>query len=129
MIEIFLILFSILFLILFIFIVYYVFFKEPYENTESVNVINPFYLENFEGEIEITDSLISNKINSNFQNFGIYFTDSIEECSICLEPLNQSKIINLGCLHKFHVNCLVSWWQIQNKDTACPICRTKHFLV
>ena len=128
MIELFIILFSIIISGTLFFIIYYLFCKPTNRNVLPINVINPLYLQNPQLETELTNELILNKINSNFHNFSIYHTNSNEECIICLEPLNESKIINLGCLHKYHLNCLVSWWQTDIDKTSCPICRTEHYL-
>jgi hypothetical protein len=127
MIYIFIILFSIIISVTLVFIIYYLFCKPVNQNVLSINVINPLYLES-PPQLELNNTLLNNKINSNFHNFSIYHTNSEEECIICLEPLNKEKIINLGCLHKYHLNCLVSWWQIDIDKTSCPVCRTKNFL-
>ena len=110
-------------------IIFYCVFYNNQTNTpgSSINVINPFYLQN-PPELELNDSLIERKLNTNFHNFSIYHTNSEEECIICLEPLNTGKIINLGCLHKYHLDCLVSWWQKDIDKTSCPVCRTKNYL-
>lgn len=125
--DIYIILFSLIIFFTFSTIIYYLFCRTiSFQGTE-INTINPLFIENQE-EIEITESLIQNKITSNFQNYSIYHTNSEEECIICLEPLNQSKIINLGCLHKYHLDCLVSWWEVDNDNSSCPTCRTKNYL-
>ncbi|CEG69813.1 hypothetical protein RMATCC62417_05821 [Rhizopus microsporus] len=43
-----------------------------------------------------------------------------EACSVCLEPLGESKsgILTILCQHTFHCHCLLKW-----KDGSCPVCR------
>lgn len=43
-----------------------------------------------------------------------------ETCSVCLEPLGESKsgILTILCQHTFHCHCLLKW-----KDGSCPVCR------
>lgn len=45
-----------------------------------------------------------------------------EECSICLNIINNNNYSILPCGHKFHFNCIHS--SLQYNDT-CPICRIK----
>jgi hypothetical protein len=60
---------------------------------------------------------------------------NIEECSICLEDLNEyNKMIKLKCNHIFHKNCLYEWSKNSNKiiynekskiilmKGKCPLC-------
>ena len=128
MIEIFIVLISII-IFFTLFIIFYCIFYNNQSNPpgSSINVINPLYLQN-PPQLELTDALIERKLNSNFHNFSIYHTNSEEECIICLDPLNTGKIINLGCLHKYHLDCLVTWWQKDIDKTSCPVCRTKNYL-
>ena len=45
-----------------------------------------------------------------------------ESCSICREPFANSSIIRKinSCGHKFHLNCIDTWFQNQY---TCPMCR------
>jgi len=43
-----------------------------------------------------------------------------EECCICLEPIEESKMVTLRCCHKFHGQCLCNHLV---HDGRCPICR------
>ena len=53
--------------------------------------------------------------------YPIIPTNLIEECCICLSPLQKYKNIYLtGCAHKLHYKCVKSWLTIGN-DT-CPLC-------
>ena len=45
-----------------------------------------------------------------------------DECSICLNTINNNNYSILPCGHKFHFNCILSC--LQHNDT-CPICRIK----
>lgn len=44
----------------------------------------------------------------------------MEECAICLENM-RTDISILCCFHKFHTNCIISWYL---KNKFCPICRS-----
>jgi len=45
-----------------------------------------------------------------------------DDCSICLSALGLgASLLTLSCGHKFHLQCLVSNVQAQNKE--CPLCR------
>lgn len=43
-----------------------------------------------------------------------------ECCCICLEPIEESKMVTLRCCHKFHGQCLCDHLV---HDGRCPICR------
>jgi hypothetical protein len=45
-----------------------------------------------------------------------------QECSICLNTINNNNYSILPCGHKFHFNCIL--FSLQHNDT-CPICRIK----
>ena len=47
----------------------------------------------------------------------------VENCSICLDNLNNSNPIHEldECKHKFHSSCLITWLRINN---GCPMCRS-----
>ncbi|CAF3327152.1 unnamed protein product [Rotaria socialis] len=48
---------------------------------------------------------------------------STDDCAICLMTLAPgTALLTLSCNHKFHLQCLVSNAQAQNKE--CPLCRT-----
>ena len=49
--------------------------------------------------------------------------DVVENCSICLDNLNNSNPIHEldECKHKFHKTCLKTHVEINNK--ICPMCR------
>ncbi|KAK4383792.1 E3 ubiquitin-protein ligase SIRP1 [Sesamum angolense] len=51
-------------------------------------------------------------------------TSEQEECPVCLEQLMRpplpKTLMQLGCGHKFHTNCLVRW--LESKP-HCPCCR------
>ena len=47
----------------------------------------------------------------------------LEECSICLEPLNNgSGIKKLECKHQFHRACIETYMRV-NQNARCPLCR------
>lgn len=51
-------------------------------------------------------------------------TESIKECVICLEELDDEPYF-LPCWHKFHVKCIISWL---SKNPICPICKMPFFI-
>ena len=46
-----------------------------------------------------------------------------EECCICLQPIEESKMVTLRCCHKFHGQCLCDHLV---RDSRCPICRDSY---
>tara|TARA_A100001015_G_C14457238_1_gene506493 strand:+ start:168 stop:566 length:399 start_codon:yes stop_codon:yes gene_type:complete len=50
--------------------------------------------------------------------------DDAEICTICLEELEEDcyhDVATLSCSHKFHIMCILEWFQ--NKDiNYCPLC-------
>lgn len=58
------------------------------------------------------NNLVNNKIINN------------QECSICVEPLNDNIAIKLKCNHIFHQKCLKEWLN-KSKNKDCPLCRMK----
>jgi hypothetical protein len=49
-------------------------------------------------------------------------SNTTDDCSICLNALAPgSPLLTLSCSHKFHLQCLASNLQAQNKE--CPLCR------
>jgi hypothetical protein len=49
-------------------------------------------------------------------------SNTTDDCSICLNALVPgSPMLTLSCNHKFHLQCLASNVQAQNKE--CPLCR------
>ena len=52
-------------------------------------------------------------------------TGEVNNCSICLDELNDSvKILN--CKHKLHKECLQEL--LNQKINKCPLCKTEIFL-
>ena len=51
-------------------------------------------------------------------------TQMSDECSICLECINVSTTgrVEMSCSHTFHLKCIGQWL---NKNSSCPLCRTK----
>ena len=46
-------------------------------------------------------------------------------CSICYEDLNENikPVYNLECNHKFHTDCIIKWFRLNNDN--CPLCNDK----
>ena len=53
---------------------------------------------------------------------------SPDSCAICLEDFKlkpTEKNTELGCKHKFHLNCFRKWLKFNNVDDAvCPVCKS-----
>jgi len=46
-----------------------------------------------------------------------------KNCRVCMGDYEQGEMImTLTCFHKFHAECIETWFKSQN---WCPICRTK----
>lgn len=75
---------------------------------ESDDEITSFNLNNFNN----LNNLVYNEIINN------------QDCSICVEPLNDNIAIKLKCNHIFHQKCLQEWLQ-KSKNKDCPLCRKK----
>ena len=48
-------------------------------------------------------------------------------CPICLFPGTHRNFRETPCRHLFHVNCLVQWMTLGNRQ--CPLCRSNLFTV
>lgn len=49
---------------------------------------------------------------------------SAPECSICFENITDSTgYAVLSCAHRFHLMCVVRWFQEQDGPSSCPCCR------
>lgn len=77
----------------------------------------------------------NNNLNNNFCN--VISNDHGDECSICIDELNDG-VIRLKCNHKYHLNCILKYIGVQyNKlyknnpyyirclcnKIKCPLCR------
>ena len=52
----------------------------------------------------------------------------LENCSICLEPLDprgEHRAVQLRCGHVFGSRCIGEWLQTDKKQRRCPQCQTK----
>ena len=47
---------------------------------------------------------------------------SPDDCTICLEPLDEDAIRGISCNHYFHKHCQKRWLIQQN---SCPLCKKK----
>lgn len=43
-----------------------------------------------------------------------------EECSICCNNFEKCGVYTAKCGHKFHLECIVTWY---SKHVTCPLCR------
>lgn len=49
-----------------------------------------------------------------------------EECGICREELECGQCYTLPeCNHRYHTNCIISWFRNSNGDQRCPYCGNK----
>jgi hypothetical protein len=47
-----------------------------------------------------------------------------DECTICLREVSvRTGSVMLGCSHRFHLRCIVQWFQVQEDSSSCPCCR------
>lgn len=62
--------------------------------------------------------------NENILNQFISKKTFNENCSICMESLNDKnkKNIHFDCDHKIHYDCILDWFM---ENQSCPICRKK----
>jgi len=47
---------------------------------------------------------------------------NINKCTICLMKIKNKDLFITNCAHKFHIECICKWCDINN---ICPICRFK----
>ena len=54
-----------------------------------------------------------------------FFIDKkpMEECVICMEPINDKDKAVLKCGHSFHASCMFS--SVVKENNTCPLCRTE----
>ena len=52
----------------------------------------------------------------------LHMNSSCDNCTICLEPLNDGKCVTFSCSHSFHSNCME---KLRNtcETPLCPLCR------
>jgi hypothetical protein len=50
--------------------------------------------------------------------FPAYEEESSTECTICLDLIGSSPLLETNCGHKFHLACIVKW-----SNNTCPNCR------
>ena len=61
----------------------------------------------------------SNFTQANLQNFS----EENKQCAICQCQYEvDEKYIILPCLHRFHTECVTTWFERKN---TCPICKRK----
>ena len=46
----------------------------------------------------------------------------MENCAICVEPLDPATAATLECGHAFHPSCAIQWFRYHH--TSCPLCRS-----
>ena len=82
---------------------------------------------NIYDDIESLDSVsVISEDNKSILDYQTNIQDTsmnvnIENCSICLNKLEQKYIIT-NCNHKYHIICLKRW-KATSEEFLCPICR------
>lgn len=102
-------------------------------HSEEINEFND--LEDLSQNInQLENSDNSQNLNQNINSLEVsvpYITyklnnknDTENECAICFDTMNNTKVIQLNCLHKYHKLCLQDWWSsgFSNNQNNCPIC-------
>lgn len=49
--------------------------------------------------------------------------DLAVNCAVCCTRLGDAGSHALECGHRFHVNCIVTWFRQQSSKGQCPLCR------
>lgn len=106
-----------------------IFLKESlvriYENTKKNSFILNYFIKNNElqllkiGILNVEEKILLKRANSeNNRDFS-------SECVICQDFLvdKRNKIVEIGCRHNFHFDCIVPWLK---KKPTCPLCKA-HF--
>ena len=97
--------------------------EDEIESDESSN--NSLIVET---DIDSEDEINIEEINLNELNLSIYKYYKDDNCPICISSMENMEIINLGCLHKFHKDCLLKWWEYDKNNSSCPLCRTQNYI-
>ena len=87
-------------------------------------IVNDFFIINFV-IILIVKLLVNFFVKFNTQNrmkLKKLNSESINECSICLDQFGIEDCFELVCGHFFHKNCIENWFQQKN---SCPLCRAE----
>jgi hypothetical protein len=69
---------------------------------------------------------ISNNLSQETNRSDNSTDDYDNLCAICLESVENKKIICLPCTHRYHPYCIIKWLSLQQRNssaTSCPICK------
>lgn len=70
----------------------------------------------------MSDTTSTNTLASATEIQTVVISDT--DCSICFETITStSGHATLGCAHRFHLMCVVRWFQEQEGPSSCPCCR------
>ena len=107
--------------------------RERREN-DRVNRMSEQEFENYMNDLHIRDSvkpikadLLSQLPRSRYQATGLEgpqtnVNQDERQCTICMTDFEQGEeILTLTCFHKYHSECVETWFKSQN---WCPVCRT-----
>ena len=71
---------------------------------------------------QLPRSRFNGKVAEGDGNGGPVAADE-NNCTICMSDyVKDEEILTLTCFHKFHSECIETWFKSQN---WCPVCRTK----
>jgi len=68
---------------------------------------------------------ISNNLSQETANNNDDVIDYENLCNICLENIHIKKI-SLSCEHRYHIPCIIKWFNLQltnNRNPSCPYCK------
>ena len=49
-------------------------------------------------------------------------SDTINDCAICHEKLENELYTLPECNHTYHINCIMTWFRSNNSSKKCPLC-------
>jgi hypothetical protein len=79
--------------------------------TSTTHIINEYNLNKY--------NMLKKSLKLKTKNIS---NDSIKECNICLENMNNG-VCKLDCNHSFHLKCIKKWIKQKKDCPNCPICR------
>lgn len=91
-------------------------FNDSENLSQNINPLEDTDISQNLNQLEYSVPYITYKLNNN--------NKTENECTICFETMNNTDVIQLNCLHKYHESCLKNWWKsgVGNNQNNCPIC-------
>ena len=55
----------------------------------------------------------------------------MDECSICFDSLETPTIdiATTSCQHRFHISCLIQWFEQSSNSFRCPLCNQTNITI